>query len=486
MHQIYLQEKAKTRLRDIRFLQHPNVFTKSPFALFWQSLPNRASYASNMRPRPENALTGKLRDAHAFWFTLYAAIAGFCLYTCIYALRKTFTAGTFDDLAFLGISYKVWLIAFQVVGYGVAKFAGIRIISELKATARARGILMMVIVATLSWLFFAIVPPPYNLVFLFTNGFPLGLGWGMVFAYMEGRRMTEALGGALAVSFIFSGGLSRTIGAYLITDLGVSEFWMPLAASGIFMLPLLFFLWLIDKLPPPSVLDESLRTKRQPMDATQRRAFVQTFLPGIVLFVVVYMLLTAFRDYRENFSADVWNTLGYGSSSMIYTQTETPVSIMILIIMASVMFIRNNKTALMINHVIIFAGMALVGLSTWWFQNEFISAPLWMILMGSGLYMGYIPFNSMFFDRMIATFHYVGTVGFIMYVADAFGYVGSVAVLFLKEFTSSNVTHIDIFIYGAYSLAAIGAILIVGSMIYFHRKHKTASADAKSVTANAM
>jgi len=118
----------------------------------------------------------------------------FCLYTCVYAFRKTFSVATFDGLAYAGISYKVWLVMFQVVGYALSKFAGIKLISELKATSRAIGIVLMVLIAGISWLFFAIVPPPFNIVFLFTNGFPLGLVWGMIFGYMEGRRYTEVLG----------------------------------------------------------------------------------------------------------------------------------------------------------------------------------------------------------------------------------------------------------------------------------------------------
>lgn len=419
-----------------------------------------------------SALTKKLQVTNGFWFTVYAAITGFCLYTCVYAFRKTFTAATFEGLVYWGISYKVWLITFQVVGYGLAKFAGIKIISELQAGARARGILLMVGIAGVSWLFFAIVPAPYNLIFLFTNGFPLGMVWGMVFCYMEGRRMTEVLGAALAVSFIFSGGLCRTVGGFLMRDWAVSEFWMPFAAACVFALPLLIFLWLVDKIPPPSPLDEQLRTKRQPMDVHERRKFLKTFLPGIVLFVLVYMLLTAFRDFRENFSSDVWRTLGYGNSPAIFTQTETPVSLAILFIMGSIMLIKNNKTALMVNHLIIMAGMVLIGVSTMLFENNSIDAPLWMVLIGTGLYMGYVPFNSIFFDRLIAAFRYVGTVGFIMYVADAFGYVGSVGVLFFKEFTAPEMSYIDLFVSGGYMISVAGSLLILASMWYFHKRHQ--------------
>lgn len=422
-----------------------------------------------------NSITTRLEKTNAIWFTLYASITAFCLYTSIYAFRKTFTAATFEDLTFLGKSYKVWLVIFQVLGYGMAKFFGIRFIAELKPEKRTSGILLMVSIAAAAWLLFAIVPKPYNILFLFMNGFPLGLVWGMVFGFLEGRRMTEVLGAALSVSFIFSAGLCRSVGAWLMQEWGVTESWMPFAACGVFFIPLLVFLYLLDKLPPPTALDESLRTKRQPMGAAERKKFLNMFLPGIVLFVFAYMLLTAFRDFRENFASDVWKTLGYGNLPGIYTRTETPVSIAVLIIMGSIMLIKNNKLALMVNHLIIIAGMLLIGVATFMFQKQMIDAPFWMILIGLGLYLGYVPFNSIFFDRLIAAFRYVGTVGFIMYIADAFGYLGSISVLFIKEFGYTQVSWVDFFIQGGYILSVSGSLLIAGSMFYFHRKHRTES-----------
>jgi hypothetical protein len=209
------------------------------------------------------------------------------------------------------------------------------------------------------------------------------------------------------------------------------------------------------------------------MDAAERKKFVSTFLPGIVLFVLAYMLLTAFRDFRENFASDVWKSLGYGNLPGIYTRTETPVSILVLIIMGSIMLIRNNKTALMVNHLIIIVGMLMIGIGTFLFEQQLIDAPLWMILIGIGLYLGYVPFNSIFFDRLIAAFQYMGTVGFIMYVADAFGYLGSISVLFLKEFSYTKLSWLEFFITGGYFVSAAGTLLIIGSMIYFHRKHES-------------
>ncbi|MBT1712330.1 hypothetical protein KK062_29070 [Fulvivirgaceae bacterium PWU5] len=418
----------------------------------------------------EHPLTRWLRNANTFWFTLYASVAVFCLYTCIFAFRKAFTAATFEGLVFAGISYKVWLVIAQVLGYALSKFIGIKIIAELKAHSRTFGILLMTGLASGSWLLFALVPPPYNIVFIFTNGFPLGMVWGMVFGYLEGRRTTEVLTAALSVSFIFSGGLSRSTGAFIMRDWHVSEMWMPLVACLLFAVPMLTFLWLVDKLPPPSPLDEALRTRRQPMDGAERKRFVRTFLPGIILFTLTYILLTTFRDFRDNFSAEVWKTLGYGQSASIFTATEVPVSIAVLIIIGSIMLIRNNALALMINHLIIAAGMILIAISTYLFEQNTISAPTWMILIGLGLYLGYVPFNSIFFDRLIATFRYAGTVGFIMYIADSFGYLGSISVLFFKEFGYAEVSWLHVFIQSGYIISLSGAVLILASMLYFRSK----------------
>lgn len=425
-----------------------------------------------MSSSSESPITRWLKRVNGFSFALYATLMAFCCYTCVYAFRKTFSVATFDGLVFAGISYKVWLVTFQVVGYACSKFAGIKIISELKSASRASGILLMVAIAGVSWLLFAWVPAPYNIIFLFTNGFPLGLVWGMVFGYLEGRRFTEVLGAGLSVSFIFSAGFAKSIGGFIIRDWGVSEMWMPFVTSCLFLVPLLIFLYLLDKLPPPSAEDEQLRTRRQPMNAAERSQFIVTFWPGIVLFTLSYMLLTAFRDFRDNFSAEVWRALGQGNSPEIFTETEIPISIIVLVVMGSIMIIKSNKLALMVNHIIILLGMALIGVATLLFQQQLVSPTVWMILIGLGLYLGYVPFNSIFFDRMLATFQYVGTVGFIMYVADSFGYLGSVSVLFFKEFGYATVGWLDFFISCAYIISVAGCLLIGGSMLYFHRKHR--------------
>ncbi len=432
-------------------------------------------------PADQSRIRKWLQESHPLTLSLFAAISAFCLYTCIYALRKTFAVATFEGLSYAGVDYKIWLVTFQVAGYASSKFAGIKIISELRAASRGMGILICVTIASLSWLLFALVPAPYNLLFLFTNGFPLGLVWGMVFGYLEGRRNTDFLGASLAVSFIFSAGLCKSVGGFIMRDWHVSETWMPFVGALVFMAPLLFFLWLLNQVPPPTAADEMHRTKRQPMAGPERKAFVSRFFFGLVLIVLFYAMLTTFREFRDNFSADIWKSLGYGNSPEIFTATETPISIACLVMIGSMVMIRDNRKALQVIHWLILAGSILVGVATWLFQEQMISAPVWMTLIGLGLYLGYIPFNSSFFDRLLATFHVSGTVGFVMYVADSVGYVGSVSVLFYKQFGHRNLSWLDFFSGSAYVLSIAGSLLVIGSMIYFNARWKSQVRDSEKL-----
>jgi MFS family permease len=417
------------------------------------------------------SITRWLSSTNGFWFSLYTAGAAFGLYLCVFALRKTYNVALYEEYSFAGIGFKSWMVLSQVVGYMLSKFIGIKVVSELKASSRAKGILLMSLIAALSWLLFAIIPRPYNLICLFLNGLPLGMVWGMVFGYLEGRKFTEVLGAALSVSFIFSAGFSKTVGKYIMNSWHISEFWMPFAACGVFFGPLLLFLWMLNQVPPPNAEDEALRTKRQPMTGRERIEFTKTFLPGLVLLVLTYMLLTAFREFRDNFSANIWVALGYGNQPEVFTKTETIITLTLLVLIGSLMVIKNNLKAMIVNHIIVLAGMILVGIGNFAFEKGLIGPVPWMTMVGMGLYFGYIQFNSIFFDRLIAAFKYVSTVGFLIYLADSFGYVGSVMVMLYKELGQKDLSWLEFFINGGYIMSFSGSILILLSLVYFVRKH---------------
>ncbi len=389
----------------------------------------------------------------------------------IFGFRKSFTVCTFDGMTVGTLSYKTVLVLSQMMGYLMAKFYGIKFISELKRFGRNKIILLLVGIAWMAWLCFALIPAPYNIIFLFINGFPLGMLWGVVFSYVEGRRSTDFIGAALAVSFIFSSGFVKSVGGWLI-QLGVTEFWVPFCTGLVFALPLLLFIYLMERIPAPDAEDEAARMNRTPMSAEQRKAFVRSFLPGIIACIFIYGFATIFRDIRDNFSADMWKEMGYLNQPAIFSKTETPITLVILALIGSMVIIKNSFKALMIAHLFIAIGFIIAGVSTYLFTQGMVAPIWWMTLVGLGLYMVYIPFNSVFFERMIAAFRFTGNVGFLIYLADSFGYLGSVSVLLSKEIFKVQLNWVQFFSNSVMILSVVGVAITVYAAWYFYQKKK--------------
>jgi MFS family permease len=405
-----------------------------------------------------------------YWLiTVLGGVAAFGCYASMYAFRKAFASATFEHEEFLHIDYKVWLVIAQMVGYTLSKFYGIRFISESGKSNRARSIIFLILFSWIALLGFALVPAPYNIVFLFLNGFPLGMIWGLVFSYLEGRKTTEFMGALMSISLIFASGFVKTVARSLMSFAAVSDYWMPFITGLVFLLPLCLFVFCLEVIPPPSKEDQQLRTKRVPMDAKQRRRFITTFLPGIILTIIIYVLLTCIRDMRDNFEVEIWNGLGIHNNH-IYTQIDTLISVVVLIMMGLLILIKDNLKAFTVIHIMIIAGCLLIGVSTFFFDRGYISPISWMALLGMGLYMAYIPYNAIFFERMIANFHYKSNIGFIMYVADSIGYVGSFSVLLLHEFGETDTSWMHFFKQCLFAVPMVGGVCSVLSLIYFRRK----------------
>jgi len=418
-----------------------------------------------------NKITKYLEKAPSYIFITYAIVTSFVTYSSMYAFRKPFASATFDNESFFGIDYKILLILFQAIGYMISKFVGIKFVSELKKENRAKAIITTILISWISLLFLAIVPKPYNIIFMFVNGLFLGLVWGFVFSYLEGRVYTEILGAGLSVSFIFSSGFVKTIGSYILQS-GVPPIWMPFATGAVFVVPMVIFVYLLNKLPEPNENDISNRTIRKPMTGKERIAFFKEFSVGLVLLIIAYVLLTLMRDFRDNFAAEIWISLGYGNTPELFTQTEIPVSLAVLLFIGMLFKIKNNFTALITTHIIIIFGFLLLGITTFLFSSGLISPFLWITLTGMGLYFAYVPYNSMFFDRMIASFKKVANVGFLIYLADSFGYLASNGILIYKNFATPNISYLDFFVNTSYVVSVIGVIFVSLSIIYFYIKFK--------------
>ena len=397
----------------------------------------------------------------------------------MFGFRKGITAVQFEGVEFGGIDYKIWLITAQVLGYAVSKGIGIKVVSEMQPARRPWYVLGLILLSELALLGFGLVPAPYNIVFLFLNGLPLGMVYGTMLGILEGRRQTEILISALTASFIFASGLVKTVALLLMRYGGVMEVWAPFLTGLFFVIPLFLSVWGLSRLPPPSVEDQLLRTQRLPMNRADRKNFLKNFSTGLTLLIVSYVLLSAFRDFRDNFAPEILKGTVQGTPT-IFAQTETLIALIILGLMAGLRWVDNHFRAFTLINMLMIAGAMLVGLSTWLYQLETVSASAWFMLTGLGMYMAYVPCNGLYFERLVATFRYVSTVGFIVTLADWYGYLGSVAVLMYKNFGQSTLSFQQFFIYGCYGLSGVYIVLTIfsyGALRAKYRKLPLVSAD---------
>jgi len=383
---------------------------------------------------------------------LYAALVSFGTYVFIFGFRKSFTVCSFEGMTFGPIAFKTAMVISQMLGYLMAKFYGIKFISGLEKKQRYKIIFLLTGIAWAAWLLFAVVPAPYSILFLFINGFPLGMLWGVVFSYVEGRRSTDFIGAAL--------------------DFHITETWVPFCTGLVFALPLVLCVWGLEKVPAPTKEDEALRAKRIPMTGEDRKLIIKQYLPGVIAFIAIYLFATIFRDIRDNFSADMWKEMGYAAKPSTFSETEIPITIFILILIGAVVAVKNSFKAFMIAHVFILIGFIVAGLSTYFFTQKLLDPFWWMLLVGLGLYLVYIPFNSIYFDRLIAAYSIKGNAGFFIYVADSIGYVGSVTVMLVKEGMTLEIEWTTFFAQSVMILSFVGLFITAYAMYYFASKSR--------------
>ena len=125
-------------------------------------LPSKIKRQKIMDTAIQTNKTSRRRVSDLF-FILWAGGAALLSYSLVYMLRKPYTAAAFEDLEVFNMDYKVAVTIVQILGYVVSKFMGIKLISELRREERLRFILMSVVMAELSLVFFGLLSAPYNI-----------------------------------------------------------------------------------------------------------------------------------------------------------------------------------------------------------------------------------------------------------------------------------------------------------------------------------
>jgi hypothetical protein len=410
-------------------------------------------------------------------FAAYAVTMAFATYFAMYSYRKPFAAAAYAGEHFGGLELKSALIISQIAGYALSKMLGVKFNSEMAPGRRAWALVALIVWAEAALVAFAVLPPEGKVVALFLNGLPLGTVWGIVFSFLEGRQTSEILGAGLSCAYVVASGAVKSVGRLLL-DTGIGESWMP-AAAGVLFLPLfLAAVYGLSLIPPPSAADIAARTEREPMSKAERRAFIRRYLPGLAALVVVYLLLTAYRDFRDNYAADIWADLGLAQQASIFTLTEIPIGLSVMLVLTLLYVVKDNRRGLLLTYLIMGSGALLIGAGTLMFDAGMLGPRAWMITVGLGLYLGYVPYGCVLFDRTIAALKTVATAVFLIYVSDAVAYGGAVGVVLYKNLGQADISKLQFFRHFSYVTCVICTIGFAASGRYFLRRAREAAVPA--------
>jgi hypothetical protein len=417
---------------------------------------------------PARGLSGRLARAPLGVLTAYAAGVAFCTYFCMYAFRKPFDAVKFTGDKFLGsdVELKTACVVAQVIGYMLSKYLGTKVCAEVAARRRAYLLVGLIACAECALLLFSVVPPAWRPVAMFLNGLPLGMVWGLCVRYLEGRRASEVMVAGLSCSYIVAGAATRDIGRDLVMGTwGVSEPLMPAVTGLLFLVPFILAVTLLNQLPPPSAADVASRSERVTMDRRQRRAFLAHFGIGFGMLLAAYFFLTALRDFRDHYGVELFDAIGLGDQRAIFTRTELWAMLGVIIAIAVLNLISSHRRALVTVYGIIVGGFALIGAATVAFRAEAISGYWWMAAVGLGMYLAYVPFGAVLFERMMAASRFNGTAVFAIQLADGIGYTGSVLFQLFRDLAFGQFNRLEFFVPYAIAVSVAGELLMTASGI---------------------
>lgn len=422
---------------------------------------------------PPRGLSGRLAAAPLGVLTAYAAGVAFCTYFCMYAFRKPFDAAKFTGEKFFGtdIELKTACVVAQVIGYMLSKYLGTKVCAEIRPGRRAYLLVGLILFAECALLLFANLPQSWKPVAMFLNGLPLGMVWGLCVRYLEGRQTSEVMVAGLSCSYIIAGAATRDIGRDLVMKTwGVSEGWMPVVTGGLFLGPFILAVLLLNQLPPPGPADVAVRAERVPMDRKQRRAFVAHFGIGFGMLLAAYFFLTALRDFRDHYGAELFDAIGLGDQRAIFSRTELWAMLGVILAIAILNLISSHRKALVTVYVIIVGGFALIGAATVGFKAGVVSPYWWMALVGLGMYLAYVPFGAVLFERMMAASRFNGTAVFAIQLADGIGYTASALLQVFRDLAFGRFQRLEFFVPYAIVVSIAGVLLMTASGLLVVRR----------------
>ena len=150
----------------------------------------------------------------------------------------------------------------------------------------------------------------------------------------------------------------------------------------------------------------------------QARAHLARDLPGLCAH---HLGAQSWADLLPNFEA-----LGMEATRRCFLSLKW-VALGIMLCSGLFSAYRDNRRALRHGLLAATAGLGILLISLMGLRWQWLSAFPFMVLTGLGLYLPYVLVHTTLFERLMAVTRDGGNLGFLMYLADSAGYLGTSA-----------------------------------------------------------
>ena len=207
-------------------------------------------------------------------------------------------------------------------------------------------------------------------------------------------------------------------------------------------------------------------------------------MPLLVMLFAANLLLTVQRDIKEDFIVCIIDVSTISSWAFAYIDSAATV-----ILLAIFALLAMNGNHLRVLCVILF--LSALGMGTVaYVAAAAIEMPTtwWLFLQTFCIDIAYLSFQTIFFERFIACFKVRGNVGFFIITIDFIGYLGTLALLLIKEFNAPHIDWASFYDHMSIYVGIACCVAFIGSTIYIvsakSRKGKCARQESNGIDNN--
>lgn len=162
-----------------------------------------------------------------------------------------------------------------------------------------------------------------------------------------------------------------------------------------------------------------------------------------------------------------------GLSAWAFAQIDGVVTIIILALFGFAAMMRSHIRVLLMLLCLVIVGSLALSFMAFNYTALHLPVVTWLFLQSLAVYVVFLSFQTLFFERFIACFRVKGNVGFFIVTLDFVGYVGTVLVLVMKEWFTPDVVWLDFYNNLSAFVGIFCAVAFFGSAVYIlWRYHK--------------